>query len=146
MSRTVAEHLIDLMLEAGIRNVYGVVGDSANPVADAIRRTDGKLSFIHVRNEEAGAFAAGADAMVSGRPTAVLGSSGPGSLHLLNGLYDCDRNGAPVFAIVTHIPSTEIGTRYFQELYPGTSGQVIFECMFLGGFVQLIADALARFA
>lgn len=118
MSRTVAEHLIDVMLEAGIRNVYGVVGDSANPVADAIRRTDGKLRFIHVRNEEAGAFAAGADAQVSGRPTAVLGSSGPGSLHLLNGLYDCDRNGAPVFAIVTHIPSTEIGTRYFQETRP----------------------------
>jgi pyruvate dehydrogenase (quinone) len=118
MSRTVAEHLIDVMLEAGIRNVYGVVGDSANPVADAIRRTDGKLRFIHVRNEEAGAFAAGADAQVSGRPTAVLGSSGPGSLHLLNGLYDCDRNGAPVLAIVTHIPSTEIGTRYFQETRP----------------------------
>ena len=118
MSRTVAEHLIDVMLEAGIRNVYGVVGDSANPVADAIRRTDGKLRFIHVRNKEAGAFAAGADAQVSGRPTAVLGSSGPGSLHLLNGLYDCDRNGAPVFAIVTHIPSTEIGTRYFQETRP----------------------------
>jgi pyruvate dehydrogenase (quinone) len=118
MSRTVAEHLIDVMLEAGIRNVYGVVGDSANPVADAIRRTEGKLRFIHVRNEEAGAFAAGADAQVSGRPTAVLGSSGPGSLHLLNGLYDCDRNGAPVLAIVTHIPSTEIGTRYFQETRP----------------------------
>ena len=118
MTQTVAEHHIDLVLEAGIRNIYGVGGDSANPVADAIRRTDGKLSFIHVRNEEAGAFAAGADAQVSGRPTAVLGSSGPGSLHLLNGLYDCNRNGAPVFAIVTHIPTTEIGTRYFQETRP----------------------------
>ncbi len=115
MTRTVADYLIDIMLEAGVRHVYGVVGDSANPVADAIRRTDGKLSCIHVRNEEAGAFAAGADAQISGRPTAVLGSSGPGSLHLLNGLYDCDRNGAPVFAIVTHIPSTEIGTRYFHS-------------------------------
>ncbi len=80
MTRTVAESLVDLMLEAGIRNVYGVGGDSANPVADAIRRTDGKPSFIHVRNEEAGAFATGADAQVSGRPTAVLRSSGPGSL------------------------------------------------------------------
>ncbi len=86
MTRTVADYLIDIMLEAGVRHVYGVVGDSANPVADAIRRTDGKLSFIHVRNEEAGAFAAGADAQISGHPTAVLGSSGPGSLHLLNGL------------------------------------------------------------
>ena len=71
-----------------------------------------------MRNEEAGAFAAGADAQISGRPTAVLGSSGPGSLHLLNGLYDCQRNGAPVFAIATHIPSTEIGTGYFQETDP----------------------------
>jgi pyruvate dehydrogenase (quinone) len=79
MTQSVAELLVDLMCEANIHNVYGVVGDSANPVADAIRRTDGKLNFIHVRNEEAGAFAAGADAQVSDRPTAVLGSSGPGS-------------------------------------------------------------------
>ena len=71
-----------------------------------------------MRNEEAGAFAAGADAQISGRPTAVLGSSGPGSLHLLNGLYDCQRNAAPVFAIATHIPSTEIGSGYFQETNP----------------------------
>jgi len=133
MTRTVAEGLVDLMLEAGIRNVYGVVGDSANPVADAIRRTDGKLNFIHVRNEEAGAFAAGADAQVSGRPTAVLGSSGPGSLHLLNGLYDCDRNGAPVFAIVTHIPSTEIGTRYFQETRPDL---IFLDCTRYLGYIS----------
>ena len=73
---------------------------------------------MHVRNEEAGAFAAGADAQISGRPTAVLGSSGPGSLHLVNGLYDCQRNAAPVFAIATHIPSTEIGSGYFQETNP----------------------------
>ncbi len=114
----VAEHLVDLMVRAGIRNVYGMVGDSANPIVDAIRRTDGRLAFIQVRNEEAGAFAAGAEAMITGRPAAVLGSAGPGSLHLLNGLYDCDRNGAPVFAIVTHIPSAEIGTEYFQETRP----------------------------
>ena len=118
MARSVAEHLVDIMVRAGIQNVYGMVGDSANPVVDAIRRADGKLTFIQVRNEEAGAFAAGAEAMITGRPTAVLGSSGPGSLHLLNGLYDCDRNGAPVFAIVTHIPSPEIGTEYFQETRP----------------------------
>ena len=80
--------------------------------------TSSDIEFIHVRNEEAGAFAAGADAQISGRPTAVLGSSGPGSLHLLNGLYDCQRNGAPVFAIATHIPSTEIGSGYFQETNP----------------------------
>lgn len=118
MARNVAEHLVDLMVQSGVRNVYGMVGDSANPVVDAIRRAGDALSFIQVRNEEAGAFAAGAEAMVTGRPSAVLGSSGPGSLHLLNGLYDCDRNGAPVFAIVTHVPSPEIGTDYFQETRP----------------------------
>jgi pyruvate dehydrogenase (quinone) len=118
MARNVAEHLVEIMVQAGIQNVYGMVGDSANPVVDAIRRADGNLAFIQIRNEEAGAFAAGAEAMITGRPTAVLGSSGPGSLHLLNGLYDCDRNGAPVFAIVTHIPSSEIGTDYFQETRP----------------------------
>ncbi|HEY7942134.1 MAG TPA: thiamine pyrophosphate-dependent enzyme [Candidatus Limnocylindrales bacterium] len=133
MTKTVAEELVDLMLRAGVRDVYGVVGDSANPVADAIRRTDGKLRFIHVRNEEAGAFAAGADAQISGHPTAVLGSSGPGSLHLLNGLYDCDRNGAPVFAIVTHVPSTEIGTRYFQETRPDL---IFLDCTRYLGYIM----------
>ncbi len=118
MSQTVAEILVDQMVEVGIRNVYGIVGDSANPIVDAMRRHTADINFVHVRNEEAGAFAAGADAQVSGRPAAVIGSSGPGSVHLLNGLYDCQRNGSPVFAIATHIPSTEIGTGYFQETDP----------------------------
>jgi len=118
MAQTVAEILVDQMVEVGIRKVYGIVGDSANPIVDALRRHDSDIEFVHVRNEEAGAFAAGADAQISGRPTAVLGSSGPGSVHLLNGLYDCQRNAAPVFAIATHIPSTEIGSGYFQETNP----------------------------
>ncbi len=118
MAQTVAEILVDQMVEVGIRKVYGIVGDSANPIVDALRRHESDIEFIHVRNEEAGAFAAGADAQISGRPTAVLGSSGPGSLHLVNGLYDCQRNAAPVFAIATHIPSTEIGSGYFQETNP----------------------------
>lgn len=118
MAQTVAEVLIDQMVEAGVKNVYGIVGDSANPIVDGLRKRQDEINFIHVRNEEAGAFAAGADAQVSGRLTAVLGSSGPGSLHLLNGLYDCQRNAAPVFAIATHIPSIEIGTGYFQETDP----------------------------
>ena len=118
MAQTVAEILVDQMMEVGIRKVYGIVGDSANPIVDALRRHESDIEFVHVRNEEAGAFAAGADAQVSGRPTAVLGSSGPGSLHLVNGLYDCQRNAAPVFAIATHIPSTEIGSGYFQETNP----------------------------
>jgi pyruvate dehydrogenase (quinone) len=77
MAQTVGSYLVDMMTKSGVRHIYGIVGDSANPVIDAIRKTDGKLSFINVRNEEAGAFAAGADSQVSGRPTAVLGSSGP---------------------------------------------------------------------
>ena len=118
MAQTVAEILVDQMVEVGIRKVYGIVGDSANPIVDALRRHESDIEFVHVRNEEAGAFAAGADAQISGRPTAVLGSSGPGSVHLLNGLYDCQRNAAPVFAIATHIPSTEVGSGYFQETNP----------------------------
>jgi pyruvate dehydrogenase (quinone) len=118
MAQTVAEILVDQMVEAGIRKVYGIVGDSANPIVDALRRHESDIEFVHVRNEEAGAFAAGADAQISGLPTAVLGSSGPGSLHLVNGLYDCQRNAAPVFAIATHIPSVEIGSGYFQETNP----------------------------
>lgn len=130
MARTVAQILVEQMIEAGIRTVYGIVGDSANPIVDALRRHQADIRFVHVRNEEAGAFAAGADSQVSGRPTAVLGSSGPGSVHLLNGLYDCQRNGASVFAIATHIPSTEIGTGYFQETRP----ELIFEdcCRYVG--------------
>jgi pyruvate dehydrogenase (quinone) len=135
MAQTVAEILVDQMVEVGIRKVYGIVGDSANPIVDALRRHESDIEFVHVRNEEAGAFAAGADAQVSGRPTAVLGSSGPGSLHLVNGLYDCQRNAAPVFAIATHIPSTEIGSGYFQETNP--------EAIFSGctNYVALISTA-----
>lgn len=135
MSKTVAEVLVDQMVEAGVRKVYGIVGDSANPIVDALRRHEEDIEFIHVRNEEAGAFAAGADSQISGRLTAVLGSSGPGSVHLLNGLYDCQRNGASVFAIATHIPSIEIGTGYFQETRP--------EEMFAGccNYVGMIGSA-----
>jgi pyruvate dehydrogenase (quinone) len=132
MAQTVGSYLVEMMIKAGVRNIYGIVGDSANPVIDAIRKSDGKLNFVNVRNEEAGAFAAGADSQVSGRPTAVIGSSGPGSLHLVNGLYDCARNGASVFAIATHIPSTEIGTLYFQETRPD---QVFLDCCKFIGYV-----------
>ncbi len=133
MTQTVAEYLVEMMVAAGVRNIYGIVGDSANPVVDAIHRSAGRLNFVNVRNEEAGAFAAGADAQISGRPAAVLGSSGPGALHLLNGLYDCARNGAPVFAIATHIPLTEVGTQYFQETRP----ELIFlDCCRYIGYVS----------
>jgi pyruvate dehydrogenase (quinone) len=137
MAQIVGSYLVNLMIRSGVRNIYGIVGDSANPVIDAIRQSDGKLKFINVRNEEAGAFAAGADSQVSGRPTAVIGSSGPGSLHLLNGLYDCARNGASVFAIATHIPTTEIGTNYFQETRPD---QIFLDCAKYIGYVTSAAQ------
>ena len=115
MPQTVAQNLVSLMIDAGVKRIYGIVGDSANALIDAIHHSDGKIAFINVRNEEAGAFAAGADADISGTISAVFGSCGPGSLHLVNGLYDCNRNSASVFAVATHIPQSEIGSRYFQE-------------------------------
>jgi len=137
VAQIVGSYLVDLMIRSGVRNIYGIVGDSANPVIDAIRKSDGNLKFTNVRNEEAGAFAAGADSQVSGCPTAVIGSSGPGSLHLLNGLYDCARNGASVFAIATHIPTTEIGTNYFQETRPD---QIFLDCAKYIGYVTSAAQ------
>jgi len=133
MPQTVAAYLVEMMLEAGVRNIYGIVGDSANPIIDEIRKTEGRLNFVNVRNEEAGAFSAGADAQVSGNPVAVIGSAGPGALHLVNGLYDCGRSSAPVFAIATHIPSAEIGTHYHQETRPD---QVFEDCCEYIGYVM----------
>ncbi|MEW9533478.1 pyruvate dehydrogenase [Microbispora sp. NPDC049125] len=115
--QTIAEQLVEILAGTGVRRVYGVVGDSLNPVIDAIRRTGG-IDWVQVRNEESGAFAAGAEAQVTGRLAACAGSSGPGSVHLVNGLYDAHRSMAPVLAIAAHIPSGEIGTGYFQETHP----------------------------
>jgi pyruvate dehydrogenase (quinone) len=115
--RTVAELLIDTLAAAGVKRVYGIVGDSLNGVTDAIRR-HGEVQFVHVRHEETGAFAAGAEAHLTGALTVCAGSSGPGNLHLINGLYDCHRNRVPVLAIAAHIPSREIGSNYFQETHP----------------------------
>jgi pyruvate dehydrogenase (quinone) len=115
--RTVADQFVEILLAAGVRRMYGVVGDSLNPVVDAIRRHDG-IDWVHVRHEEAGAFAAGAEAQLTGRLVACAGSCGPGNLHLINGLYDAHRSMAPVLALAAQIPSTEIGTGYFQETHP----------------------------
>ncbi len=115
--RTVAQHLVDLLVRAGVRRIYGVVGDSLNPVTDAVRRTDG-IDWVQTRHEEAAAFAAGAEAQITGRLTACAGSCGPGNLHLINGLFDAHRSMAPVVAIAAHIPSEDIGTDYFQETHP----------------------------
>ncbi|MEV4381025.1 pyruvate dehydrogenase [Streptosporangium sp. NPDC049644] len=115
---TVAEQFIEVLRQAGVERIYGVVGDSLNPVVDAVRKS-GHVEWVHVRNEEAGAFAAAAEAQVTGRLAACAGSCGPGNTHLIQGLYDAHRSGAPVLALASHIPSTQIGTGFFQETHPG---------------------------
>ncbi|MFF7987463.1 pyruvate dehydrogenase [Streptomyces sp. NPDC007901] len=115
--QTIAEQYVDLMARAGVRRMYGVVGDSLNPVVDAVRRHDA-VEWIQVRHEEVAAFAAGAEAQLTGRLAACAGSCGPGNLHLINGLYDAHRSMAPVLALAAQIPSGEIGTGYFQETHP----------------------------
>ena len=115
--QSVADQLINQLVAAGVRHVYGIVGDSLNPVVDAVRRTEG-IEWVQVRHEEAGAFAAAAEAELTGRLAVCAGSCGPGNLHLINGLYDANRSRVPVLAIASHIPSTQIGTQYFQETHP----------------------------
>src|SRR5262249_18557257 len=114
---TIGEQVVHVLRQAGVTRVYGVVGDSLNPFVDAIRRTDG-IEWIHVRNEEAGAFAAAAEAQLTGRLAVCAGSCGPGNTHLIQGLYDAHRSGAPVLAIASHIPTEQIGTSFFQETHP----------------------------
>jgi pyruvate dehydrogenase (quinone) len=113
----VAELIIDTFVAAGVQRVYGLAGDSLNGITDAIRKRD-DVRWIHVRHEETAAFAAGAEAHLTGKLTVCAGSCGPGHLHLINGLYDCHRSRVPVVAIASHIPSKEIGTSYFQETHP----------------------------
>jgi pyruvate dehydrogenase (quinone) len=115
--QTVAEQFVDILARAGVRRLYGVVGDSLNPVVDAVRR-NAAIDWVHVRHEESAAFAAGAEAQITGKLTACAGSCGPGNLHLINGLYDAHRSMAPVLALASHIPSSEIGLGYFQETHP----------------------------
>jgi pyruvate dehydrogenase (quinone) len=124
MSETIAENLIHNLAAAGVQRIYGIVGDSLNPVTDAIRR-NGKIRWVHVRHEETAAFAAGAEAQLTGQLAVCAGSCGPGNLHLINGLFDAHRSMAPVLAIAAHIPSSEIGTDYFQETHPD---QLFREC------------------
>ncbi|MFB7666571.1 pyruvate dehydrogenase [Kitasatospora sp. NPDC056138] len=114
---SVAEQMVEVLRQAGVERVYGVVGDSLNPVVDAIRRAP-DLHWVHVRNEEAGAFAAAAEAELTGRLAVCAGSCGPGNTHLIQGLYDAHRSGVPVLALASHIPSGQIGTGFFQETHP----------------------------
>ena len=112
---TVAELLIESLADHGVTQVWGVVGDALNPVTDAIRR-EHRIEWIGVRHEEAGAFAAGAQAQLTGRLGVCMGTVGPGSIHLLNGLYDAKKSHAPVLAICGQVPRGEIGTDFFQEV------------------------------
>src|SRR5712664_1145225 len=117
MAKTVADQFAETLAAAGVKRIYGIVGDSLNGLTDAIRR-QGKIEWVHVRHEEVAAFAAGAEAHLTGELAVCAGSCGPGNLHLINGLFDCQRSRVPVLAIAAHIPSNEIGSGYFQETHP----------------------------
>src|SRR6202789_2010945 len=134
MAKRVADLLVDVLLEADVQRIYGVPGDSLNGITDSIR-THENIQWIGMRHEEAAAFAAGAEAHLSGRLAVCAGSCGPGNLHLINGLYDCHRSRVPVLAIAAQIPSSEIGSGYFQETHPE---QVFAQC---SHYCELISQA-----
>jgi len=116
MAKKVAELFVEVLARAGVERIYGVAGDSLNGITDSIRVRTG-IEWVGVRHEETAAFAAGAEAALTGKLAVCAGSCGPGNLHLINGLYDCHRSRVPVLAIAAHIPSQEIGSRYFQETH-----------------------------
>ena len=133
MSKTIADLLVETLSDAGVQRIWGVTGDSLNGINDSLRRFK-HIEWVPVRHEETAAFAAGAEAAVTGKLAVCAGSCGPGNMHLINGLYDCWRNRVPVLAIAAHIPSTEIGLGYFQETHP----QALFrEC---ADFVELVSN------
>ncbi|MBD8080308.1 pyruvate dehydrogenase [Cellulosimicrobium arenosum] len=142
--RTVADLLVAQLIEAGVRRIYGIVGDSLNPVVDAVHRSNtgdnaGKgIEWVHVRHEEAAAFAAAAEAEVTGELAVCAGSCGPGNLHLINGLYDANRSRVPVLAIASHIPSPQIGTGFFQETHPD---RLFVECSVYSEMISSAAQA-----
>ncbi len=134
MPRIVADQFVETLAAAGVKRIYGIVGDSLNGLTDAVRR-HGKIEWLHVRHEEVAAFAAGAEAHLTGELAVCAGSCGPGNLHLINGLFDCHRSRVPVLGIAAQIPSPEIGSGYFQETHPETLFQ---EC---SHYCELIAGA-----
>jgi pyruvate dehydrogenase (quinone) len=134
MGSTAAEYLAHTLAQAGVKRVYGVVGDSLNGFTDALRRQEA-IDWVHMRHEEGAAFAAGAEAHLTGELAVCAGSCGPGNLHLINGLFDCQRSGVPVLAIAAHIPSTEIGIDYFQATHPES---LFKEC---SHYVELVSNA-----
>jgi pyruvate dehydrogenase (quinone) len=132
MARLVADQFVETLAAAGVKRIYGIVGDSLNGLTDAVRR-HGKIEWLHVRHEEVAAFAAGAEAHLTGELAVCAGSCGPGNLHLINGLFDCHRSRVPVLGIAAHIPSPEIGSGYFQETQPQTLFQ---ECSHYCEFIS----------
>ena len=124
MAKTVAAQLAEILALAGVKRIYGVVGDSLNALTEALRKR-GDIEWVHMRSEEAAAFAAGAEAHLTGKLAVCAGSCGPGNVHLINGLYDCHRSRVPVLALAAQIPSSELGTGYFQETHPE---QLFREC------------------
>jgi thiamine pyrophosphate-dependent acetolactate synthase large subunit-like protein len=117
MSTLVADQIVHTLNAAGVKRIYGIVGDSLNGITDALSRHGG-IEWVHVRHEEVAAFAAGAEAYLTDAIAVCAGSCGPGNLHLINGLFDCHRNRVPVLAIAAQIPSAEVGSGYFQETHP----------------------------
>jgi pyruvate dehydrogenase (quinone) len=134
MAKTVADQFAETLAAAGVKRIYGIVGDSLNGLTDSLRR-QGKIEWVHVRHEEVAAFAAGAEAHLTGELAVCAGSCGPGNLHLVNGLFDCHRSRVPVLAIAAQIPSAEIGAGYFQETHPQTLFQ---EC---SHYCELVSGA-----
>jgi pyruvate dehydrogenase (quinone) len=131
---TAAEVIVETLIASGVKRVYGLPGDSLNGITDAIRRHP-EIQWIHVRHEEVAAFAAGAEAHLTGELVVCAGSCGPGNLHLINGLYDCHRSRVPVLAIAAQVPSSEIGTSYFQETHP----EILYrECSY---FCELVGES-----
>jgi len=128
---TVAQHLVEALATAGVRRIYRVVGDSLNSIVDAVHHSK-KIEWIHVRHEEVAAFAASAEAQLTGTLAVCAGSCGPGNLHLINGLFDAHKTLAPLLAIAAQIPSSEIGTDFFQETHPE---RLFLEC---SHFCQLV--------
>lgn len=133
MAKTFAKQLVETLESYGVERIFGLVGDSLNPISDAVR--DSNIEWIHVRNEEAAAFAAGAESLVTGKLAVCAASCGPGNTHLIQGLYDANRNGAKVLALASHIPSPQIGSHFFQETHP----ELIFnEC---SGYCEMVNSA-----
>ncbi|MET4142956.1 ubiquinone-dependent pyruvate dehydrogenase [Pedobacter sp. UYP1] len=134
MAKTVAAKLVEILIQAGVKRVHGLVGDSLNGIVDEIRNSK-DIEWIHYRHEEAAAFAAGAEAQLTGKLAVCAGSCGPGNMHLINGLYDAHKSNAPVLAIAAHIPSEQVGTSYFQETRPES---LFRECSY---YCETIASA-----